>query len=98
MVTTEMPIINKTKKTTVAKRYRICRSVLSKARGLMFTEEETVRYAALLFDFKRPARQGLHMLFVFYPIDVVFLDEKRRVVDVKEGFRPFTLYNSADQR
>jgi len=33
------------------------------------------------------------MCFVFFPIDVAFLDSKQRVVEIKENFRPFTLYN-----
>jgi uncharacterized membrane protein (UPF0127 family) len=94
MVTTRMGITNKTRKTDVAKQYKLCRSVGSKARGLMFTNESQVLGAALLFEFRRAAEQSLHMFFVFYPIDVLFLDEKKKVVDVKEGFRPFTVYNS----
>jgi len=96
-VTTIMRLTNKTKKTILSKRYRICKSVASKARGLMFTDEATVRSNALLFEFNRPARQGLHMFFVFYPIDVIFLDEKKKVVDVKERFMPFTAYNSTEK-
>ena len=34
------------------------------------------------------------MLFVFYPIDVIFLDGKKKVVDLKENFRPWTFYKS----
>ena len=34
------------------------------------------------------------MLFVFYPIDVLFLDKNNIVVDKKDNFKPFTLYNS----
>ena len=34
------------------------------------------------------------MIFVFYPIDVLFLDKNKIVVDKKENFRPFTFCNS----
>ena len=34
---------------------------------------------------------SVHMLFVFFPLDLVFLDKNKRVVDKKEGFRPFSL-------
>ena len=90
-----MSIINKDKKTTVAKDHRVCRSVSSKARGLMFTNESAVRQKALLFEFNRSRMQSLHMFFVFYPIDVLFLDDKKQVVDMKEGFKPFHLYASS---
>ena len=31
------------------------------------------------------------MLFVFFPIDVIWLDSKRVVVDKRENIKPFTL-------
>ena len=31
------------------------------------------------------------MLLVFFPIDVVWLDDKKRVVEMVERFRPFSL-------
>ena len=34
------------------------------------------------------------MFFVFYPIDVLFLDKNKIVVDIKENFKPFTFYTS----
>ena len=34
------------------------------------------------------------MLFVFFPIDVLFLNKNKKVVDIKEDFRPFTFYAS----
>ncbi len=32
------------------------------------------------------------MFFVIFPIDVLFLDKNRKVVDLKENFKPFTFY------
>lgn len=32
------------------------------------------------------------MLFVFFPIDVLFLDKERKVVELKEDFLPFRFY------
>ena len=34
------------------------------------------------------------MVFVFYPIDVLFLDKNKIVVDKKENFKPFAFYKS----
>ena len=42
--------------------------------------------------FDDDAVRSLHMFFVFYPIDVLFLDANRRIVEMKEGFRPFHFY------
>jgi len=47
---------------------------------------------AYVFIFNKPRRIDLHMFFVFYPIDVLFLDEKKKIVEIKENFRPFTFY------
>ena len=33
------------------------------------------------------------MFFVFYPIDVLFLDKNKIVAEMKENFRPFAFYN-----
>ena len=95
VVTTKSRITNANRKSVVAKSFKICRSAGSKALGLMFSDEAKVKRAALLFEFGRPGFQSLHMFFVFYKIDVLFLDANKQVVDVKEGFRPFTVYNSS---
>ena len=49
---------------------------------------------ALIFRFDEEKIISLHMFFVFYPIDVLFLDKSRIVVDKKENFRPFAFYKS----
>jgi hypothetical protein len=90
-----LAIVNKTKKTKLADKHRICRSAGSKARGLMFTNEASVKKASLVFEFGKERSQSLHMFFVFYPIDVLFLDEKRNVVEMKQEFRPWRVYNAA---
>jgi uncharacterized membrane protein (UPF0127 family) len=48
----------------------------------------------LVFIFSNEKRfeRTLTMMFVFYPIDVLFLDSKKQVVDKKECFMPFTNY------
>jgi uncharacterized membrane protein (UPF0127 family) len=33
------------------------------------------------------------MMFVFFPIDVLFVDKNKKVVEIKESFMPFTFYN-----
>lgn len=48
----------------------------------------------LVFVFDKEKRITLHMFFVFFPIDVVFLDENKRVTEIKMNFRPFTVYKS----
>ncbi len=46
----------------------------------------------LIFIFKKEKIVPLHMFFVIFPIDVLFINKNKKVVDLKESFRPFTFY------
>jgi uncharacterized membrane protein (UPF0127 family) len=67
-------------------------SIISKAFGLMF--QKKIIDIGYIFYFKTPKNIDLHMFFVFFPIDVLFLDEDKQVIEIKENFKPFTLYFS----
>ena len=67
----------------------VCSSSWQKAKGLMFKSKVE---QPLVFVFGTEKRRSLHMFFVFCPIDVLFLNKSKRVVDVKKNFRPFTFY------
>ncbi|MBS3097056.1 DUF192 domain-containing protein [Candidatus Woesearchaeota archaeon] len=82
-----MQIRNLTRKTLLSENAKICKSALSKFIGLMFS-----RPRALVFAFKEEKIISLHMLFVFYPIDVLFLDKSKKVAEIKENFMPFSFY------
>ena len=60
-----------------------------KARGLMFSKKRN-----LMFVFDKEQRISLHMWFVFFPIDVYFLDKNKKVIEIKKNFKPFTFYKS----
>ena len=62
-------------------------SRLGQAVGLMFSRR---RY--LIFVLPRERKLVMHMFFVLYPIDVVLLNSRREIVELKRGFRPFTFY------
>lgn len=57
--------------------------------GLMFTRKSD---RALVFRFANENHVPLHMFFVFYPIDVVYLNADKRIVELKPDFRPFSVY------
>ncbi|MBI1935814.1 DUF192 domain-containing protein [Candidatus Woesearchaeota archaeon] len=86
-----MLLKNITKNKVLHKDARILGNILLKSVGLMFSVKQD---KALIFKFKDEKIISLHMLFVFYPIDVIFLDKNRIVVDKKDDFRPFTFYAS----
>ncbi|MBW2975671.1 DUF192 domain-containing protein [Candidatus Woesearchaeota archaeon] len=81
-----MMIINKTKNSILSEKAELCKSPFSKALGLMFSGKSRT----LVFIFSKEKIISLHMFFVFYPIDVLFLDKNKKVVETKIGFRPFT--------
>lgn len=83
-----MRIENKTKKTILSEDALLCPLLWQKARGLMFRSQRD-----LVFVEKKEHRISLHMWFVFYPIDVVYCNAEKRVVEVKENFLPWTFYS-----
>jgi len=85
-------IANKTEKTPLIGNSKRCRGLWSKARGLMFSKK---RDLGLIFIFNSEKIRSLHMFFVFYPIDVLFLDSGKKVVEIKENFLPFTFFYPA---
>jgi hypothetical protein len=83
-------IINETTKQTLAKETKHCRTIFSKAKGLMFTKQKKDK--ALVFYFDKEKIISLHMFFVFHPIDVLFLDKEKRVAEIKRNLKPFAVY------
>ena len=72
------------------KNIRFAGNPWERMKGLMFENENRFNYA-LVFEFPNESKIGasLHMLFVFFPIDVLFLDKNKIVVD-KATLEPFT--------
>jgi len=69
--------------------YEVCKTKSAKRRGLMFSKPKT-----LVFEFEEEIQVSLHMFFVFYSIDVLFLDKDKVIVEIKNNFRPFTFYTA----
>lgn len=83
-------MIDQKTKSRLAKKIYVCDSLFSKATGLMFRKK--LEDSAMLFLFKEDRIVGLHMLFVFQSIDVLWLDKNKKIVELKENFKPFTTY------
>ena len=62
-----------------------------KTKGLMFEDKNQFDYA-LVFNLGRDAQMSasIHMMFVFFPIDIVYLNKEKKVVDIAKGLKPFT--------
>jgi len=82
-------IKNTTKRRILAGSYKICNAFLSKGIGLMFRTKPS----SMVFSYDKSVNISLHMWFVFFPIDVLWLDADLRVVHILRDFRPFSTYN-----
>ena len=90
---TKVALLNRTKNVVIEQKVRIAKGFFSQLRGLMFEQKKKFDYA-LVFPLatKSVLGAGIHCLFVFFPIDVIYLDEKKTVVDVQKSVPPFALY------
>jgi len=82
---------NSTKAIAIVEDVRIAESFFGRLRGLMFEHRSDFNYALVMpLSQDSRIRASIHMLFVFFPIAVFFVDEKKRVVD-KALLKPFAL-------
>ena len=65
-----------------------CNSFFSKFRGLMFSKRKN-----LILVLKKESRINaiIHMFFVFFPIEVYWLDKNKNIVDFRKKVMPFTI-------
>ena len=68
---------------------KICKSILSQARGLMFRKKQN-----LVMILPKEKKISLHMCFVFFPIDVLILNKNKKIVEIKKNFKPFSSWTS----
>jgi len=68
---------------------KICKTVLSQTMGLMFSRRKN-----LLFILEEPMYMDLHMLFVFFPVDALYLDKNMKIMEIKH-MKPFRLLYKA---
>ena len=70
-----------------------CAKGIYQATGLMFFPKKKYNFA-LIFDrdYEDKVNSSIHMCFVFFPIDVLFLNSKKEIVDIKLNLKPFRFY------
>ncbi len=79
-------VFNKSKETFLAYRVKIADSPLTRLVGLLGKRSLDPDSGLWLIP-----SHGIHTLGMLFTIDVVFLDENLRVVDLRELVRPFSL-------
>ncbi len=80
-------IRNLTTGKVISQRELHCKSLVLLALGLRFRR---ARVAVLYLP--QPRRASLDMWFVFFPIDVLFLDAAKKVVEIKRNLKPWRAY------
>jgi hypothetical protein len=82
---------NKSTGKLVLSEAEVADSFWKRFRGLML-RRKFPRGGALLFKFKKPGRYSIHMFFMWFPIDLVYLDSSFRVVETRERLKPWRVY------
>jgi len=85
-----MAVLRKSDGAVAASDVELADTVLKKTLGLMFRRHLSPGFA-MIFDMGGEMRAGIaiHMTFVFVSIDVIYLDGKRAIVDIKRHLRPW---------
>lgn len=82
-----MKLINLSKGKVISSEITLASSFFGRLKGLMFTFR--ARDLILVSHFPSISSATIHMLFMFYPLDVIWLDENKRVVDIQKNIPPF---------
>ncbi len=89
--TDTVSVFNKSQgNTLVAQNVVVVSGFLGRLRGLMFKKELGDGEGLLL-----ERTSSIHMCFMRFPIDVIFLDKDNKVVKVVSGLNPWTLWCGA---
>jgi hypothetical protein len=75
----------------IASEVELADSFWRRLRGLMF-RRRFPSGKAMFFKFKKPGRHGVHMSFMWFPIDLVYLDSGFKVVEVRARLKPWRVH------
>lgn len=79
-----MKIINKTKKTIISNNAIFAKSLIQKTLGLLAYKTPQILYFKTHF--------GIHTYFLKYPIDIIILDNQKKVVKIKRNLKPNNIF------
>ncbi len=90
-----MRLVNKSNKIILANKVRICKTFFSRFMGLMFSNGLKDNEALVIVSNKESiSMSSIHTFFVFFSIDVVWLNNDFEVVDLRSNLLPFRLFIS----
>ncbi len=81
-----MPIVNLTRNTILASSVELANTPLKRMRGLLGRDSLPEGQALLIVPCN-----SIHMFFMKFTIDVIFLDEKNKIVGLAPKIKPFRL-------
>jgi len=82
-------IINQTQNIIISQQEKHYKSHFFQAIGLMFRPRQN-----LILEFPTERSISLHTFFVFYPIEVLILDEHLTIVEIKPYFKPWRMWTA----
>ena len=68
---------------------RLCSSTLSHVMGLMFSFPKN---DGVLLKFEKENKVILHTIFVFFNLDVVYINKDSKIIKILRKVRPFKFY------
>lgn len=87
-VSCQMKIVNKTKDIVIVENAKIARSFFARLLGLMFRKSIAPDEALIFYH-----APSIHMFFMRFVIDVVFLDKNMRVIKIVKNLKPWRITN-----
>jgi uncharacterized protein len=85
---------NITQNKIISNEIKIADNFFKRAKGLMFSSKKSFNYS-LIFNLERNTIIGasIHMFFVFFKINLIFLNENKEIIEIKKNLKPFQIYN-----
>ncbi|MEM5871835.1 MAG: DUF192 domain-containing protein, partial [Candidatus Aenigmatarchaeota archaeon] len=84
-----MKIVNVSKNTILCDKVKIATKSSAKAKGLMFRRSMKEK-EGFLMEFQKETKPKIWMLFMRFPIDIIFINKQKKVVDIKTNALPLT--------
>ncbi|MCM8786526.1 MAG: DUF192 domain-containing protein [Candidatus Omnitrophica bacterium] len=81
-------IVNKTKNLVVAKKAIVANNFFKRLKGYMFQKNISDDDALIFYN-----TPSIHMFFMYFPLDIVFLDDKYKVIKIYTNLKPWRLAN-----
>ena len=79
-----MKIFNETRKTLLADEVRVAETFTARLVGLLNRDSFDGKQALVI-----PSCRGIHMFFMRFPIDVIFIGEDKKVAGLVKNIKPF---------